>query len=63
MKMYLQKVEIDYNVMIDGKNFFDQAINSEFKTCQKIRKSVRLFTRNCKNFMSAILLSATLLNI
>ena len=40
MKMYLQKVEIDYNVMIDGKNFFDQTINSEFKTCQKIRKSV-----------------------
>ena len=40
MKMYLPKVEIDYNVMIDGKNFFDQTINSEFKACQKIRKSV-----------------------
>ena len=36
--MYLQKVEIDYNVMIDGKNFFDQAINSMTKTCENIRK-------------------------
>ena len=30
---YLPKVEIkDYNVMIDGKNFFDQPINSMTKT-------------------------------
>ena len=30
---YLPKVEIkDYNVMIDGKNFFDQSINSDLKT-------------------------------
>ena len=30
---YLPKVEIkDYNVMIDGKNFFDQPINSDLKT-------------------------------
>ena len=30
---YLPKVEIkDYNVMIDGKNFFDQSINSITKT-------------------------------
>ena len=32
---YLPKVEIkDYNVMIDGKNFFDQPINSNLKTWQ-----------------------------
>ena len=30
---YLPKVEIkDYNVLIDGKNFFDQPINSKLKT-------------------------------
>ena len=36
---YLPKVEIkDYNVMIDGKNFFDQPINSDLKTYENIRK-------------------------
>ena len=36
---YLPKVEIkDYNVMIDGKNFFDQPINSMTKTYENIRK-------------------------
>ena len=28
----------DYNAMIDGKNFFDQPINSELKTYENIRK-------------------------
>ena len=36
---YLPKVEIkDYNVMIDGKNIFDQPINSMTKTYENIRK-------------------------
>ena len=36
---YPPKVEIkDYNVRIDGKNFFDQPINSELKTYENIRK-------------------------
>ena len=36
---YLPKVEIkDYNVMIDGRNFFDQPINSVNKTYENIRK-------------------------
>ena len=36
---YLPKVTIkDYNVMIDGKNFFDQPINNKFKTYENIRK-------------------------
>ena len=36
---YLPKVEIkDYNVMIDGRNFFDQPINSMSKTYGNIRK-------------------------
>ena len=37
---YLPKVEIkDYNVMIDGKNLFDQPINSMTKTYENIRKT------------------------
>ena len=36
---YLPKVEIkDYNVMVDGKNFFDQPINSMIKTYKNILK-------------------------
>ena len=36
---YIPKVEIkDYNVMIDSRNFFDQAINSMSKTYENIRK-------------------------
>ena len=36
---YLPKVEIkDYNVMIDGRNFFDQPINTMNKTYKDIRK-------------------------
>ena len=38
---YLLKVEIkDYNVMIDGKNVFDQPINSMTKTYENIRKII-----------------------
>ena len=36
---YLPNVEIkDYNVMTDGKNFFDQPINSDLKTYENIIK-------------------------
>ena len=36
---YLQRVKIeDYNIMIDGKHFFDQPINSMTKEHQSIRK-------------------------
>ena len=36
---YLQKVEIkDHNVMIDGRTFFDQAINNMSKTYENITK-------------------------
>ena len=36
---YLWKVEIkDYNVKIDGKNFFHQSINNDTKTIENIRK-------------------------
>ena len=32
-------VEIkDYNVMIDGKNFFDQLVKRNMRTCVYIRK-------------------------
>ena len=40
---YLPKVEIkDYNVMIDGKNFFDQPVNNDFKTYENIRKEMTI---------------------
>ena len=36
---HLPKVEIkDYNVVIDGKDLFDQPINSNLKICENIRK-------------------------
>ena len=36
---YLPKVEVkDCNIMIDGKNFFDQPVNNNFKTYANIRK-------------------------
>ena len=36
---YFPKVEIkDHNVKIDGKIFFDQPINDNFKTYENIRK-------------------------
>ena len=36
-KYYLSNVEIkDYNVMIDGKNFFDQPVKSSVRTYDKI---------------------------
>ena len=36
---YLPKVKIkEYNVMIDGRNFFDRPINSMSKTYENIRK-------------------------
>ena len=37
---YLPKVEIkDYSVIVDGKNFFEEAINNDFKTYENIRKT------------------------
>ena len=36
---YLPTVEIkDYNVMIDGRNFFDQPIKDDLKTYSPIRR-------------------------
>ena len=39
-KYCLPTVEIkDYNVMIDGQNFFDQPVKSNLRTCDNIRKT------------------------
>ena len=47
---YLPKVEIkDYNVMTDGKNFFDQPINSDIKTYGNIRKIATGQGYDCTN--------------
>ena len=42
LKYYLTNVEIkDYNVMIDGRNFFDQPIASMAKTYVRISENIR----------------------
>ena len=47
---YVPKVEIkDYNVMTDGKNFFDQPINSDIKTYENIRKIATGQGYDCTN--------------
>ena len=38
LEYYLPKVEIDYNIKIVGKNFFDQQMNNGTKTYENIRK-------------------------
>ena len=39
-KYYLPRVDIKkYNVLIDGRNFYDQAINSQIKKYDEVRKS------------------------
>ena len=41
--LFLPNIEIkDYNVMIDGKNVFDQNINSMIKTYENIRKMLQV---------------------
>ena len=36
---YLSKLDIKtYNVVIDGKGFFDQPVKSDIRKCDKIRK-------------------------
>ena len=38
-RYYIPNVEIkDYNVMINGKNFFDQPVKNDKATCENIRK-------------------------
>ena len=38
-KYFLPRVDItNYNVLIDGRNFYDQAINYQIKTYDEIRK-------------------------
>ena len=40
-RYFLPTVEIKvYNVMIDGKNFFDQTIKNEIKSNENIRKII-----------------------
>ena len=38
-KYFLPRVDIkDYNVLIDGRNFYDQNISDDFKKCEELRK-------------------------
>ena len=49
---YLPTVEINYNVMVEGKNFFDQPVRNNFKKNDNIRKiatgQVDGYTTGCK---------------
>ena len=39
IKFFLPRVDIkDYNVLIDGRNFFDQNISNDFKKYKELRK-------------------------
>ena len=53
-KYFLPRVNIsNYNVLIDGRNFYDQPINYEIKQYDKIRK---IATRNRDDFTTGCLL-------
>ena len=42
-RYFLRTVEIkDYNVMIDGQNFFDQPVNNNIKTYEIFKKTISL---------------------
>ena len=57
---YPPKVEIkDYNVMIDGKNFFDQPINSELKTYKNI---IKIATGQVDDYTTGCLLDYSYFN-
>ena len=46
---YIPNVEIkDYNVMIDGKNFFDQPVKNDKVTYDNIRKIAAYRGDNCR---------------
>ena len=56
-RCYIPNVEIkDYNVMIDGKNFFDQPIKNDKVTYENIRK---IYTGKGDNYTSGCLLDYT----
>ena len=41
-RYYIPNVEIkDYNIMIDGKNFFDQLVRNDKVTYENIRKIIK----------------------
>ena len=47
-KYFLPRVGIsNYNVLIDGKNFYDQPINDKIKKCDEIRK---IATGKCDDY-------------
>ena len=52
---YLPTVEINYNIMVEGKNFFDQPVRNNFKKNDNIRKiatgQVDGYTTGCKQLV------------
>ena len=53
-KYFLPRVDItNYNVLIDGRNFYDQPINDQIKKYDEIRK---IATGNADNYTTGCLL-------
>ena len=47
-RYFLRTVEIkDYNVMIDGQNFFDQPVNNNIKTYEIFKKNNKFNSNKC----------------
>ena len=41
-KYFLSRKNIKYNVLIDGRNFYDQSTSDEIKKYDELRKNLRL---------------------
>ena len=53
-KYFLPRVDIkDYNVLIDGRNFYDKNISDDFKKYEELRKAM---TGRCEDFTTGSLL-------
>ena len=59
---YFPKVEMkDYNIKIDGKNFFDQSINNDIKTYENIKKMLLAKKMITKLVVSQIILTSKII--
>ena len=49
-RYYLPKGIIDnYNVIINGTNFYNQPIDSDIKRYEEIRNKIKIFSKKCSN--------------
>ena len=49
-RYYLPKGIIDnYNVIFNGKNFYNQPIDSDIKRYEEIRNKIKIFSKKCSS--------------